>query len=202
MDAHTHVILEVLNALQGSKLRYVLKGGTALMLCYGLDRISTDVDLDQQDGALDFFELMDTLCSFRGYTCNHGKDTTSVKRCHIHYGGTMPLKVEVLMRDADIPESMYHKDSRGFWVYNIRELARKKTVAYSGRDRIRDAYDVCYLVLNYYDSIDLPLVRDALVAKGVEQIDYLINTQHDDCIDARRLYDMFLAVWEKLNLKL
>lgn len=43
-SAHVRVMRAVLAAMQDSPL--VLKGGTALLLCYGLDRFSEDLDFD------------------------------------------------------------------------------------------------------------------------------------------------------------
>ena len=43
---HKKVILDVLRALNKETDAFILKGGTALMTCYKLDRFSEDIDLD------------------------------------------------------------------------------------------------------------------------------------------------------------
>ena len=45
-EKHLHVIIAFLQALNVRTASYILKGGTALMLCYGLTRFSEDIDLD------------------------------------------------------------------------------------------------------------------------------------------------------------
>ena len=48
---HRHVIKTFLTELNScGNDRFILKGGTALMLCYGLDRFSEDIDLDGTRG--------------------------------------------------------------------------------------------------------------------------------------------------------
>jgi predicted nucleotidyltransferase component of viral defense system len=42
--AHVRIMRVVVSALQDTPM--VLKGGTALLLCYGLDRFSEDLDFD------------------------------------------------------------------------------------------------------------------------------------------------------------
>ena len=43
---HKKVIIDFLNYLNSQTDQFILKGGTALMLCYGLNRFSEDIDLD------------------------------------------------------------------------------------------------------------------------------------------------------------
>ena len=45
---HKQVMLNFLTELNQKSIDYILKGGTALFLCYGLDRFSTDIDLDSK----------------------------------------------------------------------------------------------------------------------------------------------------------
>ena len=49
INKHLEIIKEFLNTLSQNnyaKDNFTLKGGTALLMCYGLDRFSTDIDLD------------------------------------------------------------------------------------------------------------------------------------------------------------
>lgn len=200
---HKEVIMKVLEDLQFSVLHYILKGGTALMLSYGLPRFSEDVDLDQPQGALDFFTIMEHVAEANGWTLRRAKDTDTVKRAMLHYGERKPLKVEVSMREVYVPESFYQKDPKGFWVYNVQALTRFKCAAYSGRDRIRDAFDLCYLVSKYYDEMDEALrhsVSQALLGKGFDNIEYLIHNQPDELVDLNLLQDLYLEAWDRLNI--
>ena len=44
-QSHLRVMHEVLSSVQDTPL--VLKGGTALLVCYGLNRFSEDLDFDR-----------------------------------------------------------------------------------------------------------------------------------------------------------
>lgn len=200
---HREVILTVLNAVKLSKLKYILKGGTALMLSYNLPRFSEDIDLDEESGALDFFVIMEYVAACNAWEIRIAKDTHTVKRVFLHYGGDKPLKVEVSTREAYVPESFYQKDQEGFWVYNVQALTRFKCAAYSGRDRIRDAFDLCYLVSKYYDKMDEALrhsVSQALLGKGFDNIEYLMHNQPDELIDLNLLQDLYLEAWDRLHI--
>lgn len=84
---HRSVIVKVLQAFRFSKLKYILKGGTALVLAYGLTRFSEDIDLDQPQGAVDFIDIMEFVCMSNGWELRVAKNTCTVKRVFIHYGG-------------------------------------------------------------------------------------------------------------------
>ena len=45
-ELHKTVITNFLAFLNKSSDQFVLKGGTSLMMCYGLNRFSEDIDLD------------------------------------------------------------------------------------------------------------------------------------------------------------
>jgi len=74
-------------------------------------------------------------------------------------------------------------------------MAILKTMAYMQRDKIRDAYDVPFIINNYYDKLNENtkiLLQDALSYKGIEHLDYLIHNQPDELIDNKKLEDNFL----------
>jgi len=48
-NKHKYVIEDFLQYLNKQTSDYVLKGGTALMECYGLSRMSEDIDTDSLD---------------------------------------------------------------------------------------------------------------------------------------------------------
>ncbi len=172
------------------------------MLVYGLDRFSEGVDLDQPEGATDFVDLIAHVCQVHGYTYRLDEDTTTVKRCSIYYGGSHPLKVEVSMRSTSVSEYDYSEFEFGH-VYNIDVIAEQKASAYSARDRIRDAYDLCFITLNYGRQLGPStrrVVANAFLSKGFEQADYLVLNQPDELVDNNKLMDMFVDSWDQLGL--
>ena len=76
-------------------------------------------------------------------------------------------------------------------------------MAYQGRDKIRDLYDLSFIVNNFFEDLSHQtkgMIRDTLSYKGIEQFDYLVATQQDPLIDKDRLAEGFLRMHEKLGL--
>ncbi|MDR1590188.1 MAG: nucleotidyl transferase AbiEii/AbiGii toxin family protein [Oscillospiraceae bacterium] len=198
---HGEVIADFVASLNVNNENYVLKGGTALSICYNLDRFSEDIDLDGTERRL--VELVEAFCKKNGYDYRVAKDTNTVQRCMIHYGNTQkPLKVEASYRrlriDADETARI-----NGVLVYGIESLCVMKANAYTSRDRIRDLYDLAFICNGYFDRLSpqtLVLLRNALEYKGLEQFDYMVNTQSDELINPDKLAGDFLKMFDRLGL--
>lgn len=181
---------------------YILKGGTALMLCYGLDRFSEDIVLDGKGSAI--IDLVDLYCKHNSYEYIIDENTETLKRCMIHYGGNKPLKIEVSCRKKHININEYVKIN-GINVYTIERLAAMKCTAYASFGKIRDLYDLSFICCNYYEGFSRQtknFIFDAVSAKGIEQYYYIINNQTDDLINKEKLSAMFLSAIEKIGLRL
>lgn len=197
---HRYVIDDFLHFLCENTNSYILKGGTALMQCYNLDRFSEDIDLDGKGNSI--FDLVDCYCKSNSYEYRIAKNTDTVKRCMIHYGGSKPLKIEVSCRRNFIDKNDYVRIS-GIIVYTIERLAAMKCSAYASRDKIRDLYDLSFICCNYYNRLSEQtknFIFDTISAKGVEQYDYLVNNQPDELINKEKLLDLFLTAIEKIGL--
>lgn len=203
---HKEVIVDFLTFINKVDNRFVLKGGTALMLCYGLSRFSEDIDLDGFDRG-SFFKDVDSFVKmfsqkYPGIYARRAKDTDTVKRVFIHYGGMKPLKIEVSYRKKSISSSEYCVIG-GILVYTISGILVMKLNAFSSRDKIRDLYDITFLYSNYYGYFserDLASLRDILSYKGFEYFDYIVRTQQDDLIDNNQLADAFISMYYSLGL--
>ena len=60
-ELHKTVITNFLAFLNKSSDQFVLKGGTSLMMCYGLNRFSEDIDLDANH-KFQFFKIVEQFC--------------------------------------------------------------------------------------------------------------------------------------------
>ena len=149
-DNHRVIIDNFLRFLNTRSDDFVLKGGTALLTCYNLDRFSEDIDLDSKNKR-NITKIVDDFCNINGYSYTIPKDTDTTKRFMINYNNddTKKLKVEVSYRRTNIKETEYTKINN-ILVYNINELCLMKAMAYSGRDNIRDLYDICFICNNYF----------------------------------------------------
>lgn len=201
-NEHKATIQNFLKYLNRKTDRYILKGGTALMECYGLDRFSEDIDLDSTDHNT-ISSIVDRFCMDKGYKYRTAKDTDTVKRYFINYGNDeKPLKVEISYRQKEI-RTDFCTNINGINVYSLDRLARMKCAAYSGRDKIRDLYDVCFITNRYLNDLSLDTqdqIRISLEAKGIEQFDYIISTQKDELVDVDKLADDVLSAFDSLGL--
>ena len=200
---HGEVIADFMKYLNGKTSTFVLKGGTALYLCYRLDRVSEDIGLDGREKRLTAF--VKGFCEKNGYSYRVAKDTAMVERCFVNYGIVgKPLKIEASYRRMEIPIEET-KVINGIRVYDIDSLCVLKTNAYSGRDKIRDLYDVTFICNNYFGSLSpqtVALLRSAVEYKGIEHFDYVVRNQPDELIDNDKLASDFLKMYDRLGLLL
>jgi len=210
-EEHKRMLGKTVKAINEDSSGFILKGGTALLLFYGLDRMSVDIDLDAA-GARSF-ELREKLKGIiedysreNGWEYRIGKDTDAVQRFFIHYSKDNerlePLKIEVSFRNNEI-EAEEVCSIEGIRVYTLDALAQRKASTYLQRDKIRDLYDICYICANKYSLLSKEskrLIRWALEYKGIEQFDYMIRTQPDPLINSDVLETRFLEALEKNGL--
>lgn len=199
---HRVVIDKFLKYLNGTNSNYILKGGTALLLCYNLDRFSEDIDLDS-NGSSNIKRIVNDFCKENNFSYRIAKDTIYVNRFLIHYNDmNKPLKIEVSNRNRKVDENSY-TSINNISVYNINKLCVMKAVAYNARDKIRDLYDITFICNNYWNELATEtkeFVKMNLEYKGIEQFDYLINTQKDELIDKEKLSNDFVTLFDKFGL--
>lgn len=198
---HYSVIVNFITYLESISDKFILKGGTALMLCYNLDRFSEDIDLDALSVNNDIIAIVDKFCVLNSMSYRVFKDTDTVKRCLIHYGGAKPLKIEVSYRRKSISSNEY-SIVNNILVYCINSMALFKINAYMHRDRTRDLYDIVFICKNYIKYLDsncITQITYALSQKGLDYFDYMIKTQKDELIDDNKLASDFLDVYSYLG---
>jgi predicted nucleotidyltransferase component of viral defense system len=198
---HSEVISSFLKHLNSQTDDFILKGGTALMACYGLDRFSEDIYLDGKNESIG--KYVADFCEKENFSFRVAKDTDTVKRYMIHYGDIgKPLKIEVSFRKKAIAHDEFTKID-DITVYTIDNLCAMKVNAYIGRDKLRDLYDLSFICKRYWDTLPAALkivIRNAIEHKGIEQFDYITREQQDDLIDKDKLADDFLTLYDKLGL--
>lgn len=128
----------------------VLKGGTALLLCYGLDRPSEDLDFDSSK-KMGLERRVDTALGkrYRIDELKTLKDTDTVQRLRLNYsdlqtgiGGS--LKIETSFRESPVPEQIVVWN--GIRVYSLDRLFIQKTTAFYDRTTARDLYDLSFIL--------------------------------------------------------
>lgn len=204
---HKRIIFDFASYLNSISDKFVLKGGTSLMLCYGLTRFSEDIDLDGVSNRVDFFKCVDRFVeTFRnkypGISYRKAKDTDTCKRAFIHFGQKKPLKVEVSYRDIVNAQDCVRIN--GIRVYDIDTLMIKKTFAFSHRDKIRDLYDITFIYKHYKSLLcykTLQMLRDVVSHEGLDKFDFIMKYQRDDLIDNNELTEAFLNMYYALGLR-
>lgn len=198
---HKKVIDDFLQYLNKQTDKFILKGGTALLECYNLNRFSEDIDLDGKSKNIE--DIVKRFCSNNNFVYRVAKNTNTVKRFMINYGNiSKPLKIEVSYRKAIINTTETTKIN-GIAVYTIDTLLLMKTNAYVGRDKLRDLFDVCFICNNYHNELSdtvLFNLRNALEYKGLEHFDMIVNQQEDELIDNDKLAEEFLKMYDSLGL--
>ena len=154
---HLEVMTEICHSFNRKGLPMVLKGGTALKLCYGLDRFSEDLDFDcakslNLDSSIQavFAQLGKTKQHLRNPDVSVTKDTQTVKRYRIIYADDINLKLETSLRGTPNDDDLIQLN--GILTYKIEKLIQQKLRALNGRTAARDLHDVIYLYENFFDS--------------------------------------------------
>ncbi len=172
---HTLVMASICQSFRENALPMVLKGGTALKLCYNLDRFSEDLDFDsvkplnlQTPINKVFAQLGKSRPHLRNPEITITKDTATVRRYRILYGGDKRLKLETSFRHQPSDDAL--TEVNGILTYKISYLIQQKLKAFTGRTAARDLHDVVYLYEHYFEAFG----QDELA-----EIDEIYNNQSD-----------------------
>ena len=167
---------------------FVLKGGTALLLGYGLPRFSSDLDFDRRRASIDLTRSIERgmqTAAITAQSLTTRKDTPTTKRYVLHYTGAagippQRLKIEASFRQADAINEDEVAVVNGIRMYTIERLAPLKIEAFLDRTLGRDVFDTAFLLARYANAIpDEHLVSiDAMLAEFGE--DGLLELITDD----------------------
>ncbi|HEC25408.1 MAG TPA: hypothetical protein ENI54_05310 [bacterium] len=206
IDGKHSIPLKLMRAISETvfknKLPLVLKGGTALLLCYGLDRISTDLDFDANKD----INLESVI--HESFDLQHGDDrpvliemnlkkhTDTVKKYIITYrpqniDNVSSLKIEMLLRRKfDESETDIIGDIK---VYKISALFNFKRTAFKNRTVPRDLHDIIFIGKNYNNFLNaeqLDFIKN--IYKNIDTVfnRFFIAYKEDDILKDRFLDDL------------
>lgn len=152
-EAHKQLMESVLKGLAETPL--VLKGGTGLLLGYGLDRFSEDLDFDSSRKMNLESKIRRSMPQdFQLHQIHTLKNTDTVTRYRANYSssqGARSLKLEVSYRtpapDGDV------RVIDGIRIASLpRILDQKLRAAHDGQDtrtKVRDLYDIEYIARRF-----------------------------------------------------
>jgi predicted nucleotidyltransferase component of viral defense system len=172
---HKVVLLNILreifndNQLSG---QVVFKGGTCLMLFYGLDRFSTDLDFDLRDKVSDINRQQITKIVAKHLTIDMDYDKHFTYYWSGSYqSGLQRIKLEVNKRPW--PQAVEYQDFYGLTIPTLApdKMFAHKLVAITDRRILqnRDLYDA-YFMFNHGFEIDQSIVK---LRTGLTLVEYL-----------------------------
>ena len=152
---HKVLIKTIVKALADKRL--VLKGGSALMLAYNLDRYSEDIDYDSNT-KINLVPHLNKIMNNQhrmDYKIITKKHTDKANRFDIKYSTEraedVTLKIET-KNNCHIPTTAFHSKP-GFKVYTINRICEGKLHAASERIKARDFYDLGFIARNYKQKL-------------------------------------------------
>jgi predicted nucleotidyltransferase component of viral defense system len=182
----------------------VLKGGTALLLCYGLDRFSEDLDFDSPK-KFNIANRVERILSrySAAYEVKTVKDTATVQRIKSHYSGVVGdrlLKIETSFRNAPKEDQITVID--GIRTYTISTLIEQKIEALTNRTAARDLYDVAFLSRSYFPSFSEEAKQKlSVLMQDLDAIEQRFQDafEEDEIMDAYALPALILQITEALK---
>lgn len=164
---------------------FVLKGGTALLLYYELDRFSEDIDLDAFSDNMNIYNKIKE----NNWEINVKKNTDTVYRIMLDYGakndnGSYPLKIEISSRNKNLlnSKSLKYSNINGVNVYNLDEILKMKLVAFGNRDKIRDFYDLSFFLEKEPNCFSNEMLKDLkakMEYKNLDELAFLLNKEFE-----------------------
>lgn len=143
-------------------------------------------DFLNEDEALELFEYLKIINKHKDIEDFMKYELTKLyfkefKNSQSHLGD-YPLKIEVSNRNKLFLQnnSLKYENIDKVNVYSINELIKMKTIAFSGRDKIRDFYDLGYLLEKYpnnFSKESLFAIHEKVSYAGVEELNLLLKDE-------------------------
>lgn len=207
LDSEMQLHVDIMRAVAKDfhDIPMVLKGGTALLLCYGLDRFSEDLDFDAPKKFTIAHRVERILSRHtQKYEVKTVKDTSTVQRLKSHYAGLAGddryLKIETSFRNP--PADEHIKVIDGIRTYTISTLIDQKISALAGRTAGRDLYDVAFLTRAYGDSFSSEaMAKLAAIMLDVNEVEkrFEYAFEEDDILQSEALPATILQITEFLT---
>ena len=171
----------------------VLKGGTALLLVYSLDRHSVDIDYDSP-AKLDLPSRLDGIMrsTRMEYKIVDRKHTDTTSRVFIHYrtGRVKDGRLKIETKNNRVINPSHVHNNPGFLVYTIDKLCEHKLDAINTRTKGRDLYDLAHIAKHYSSELSADnvtnlkaLARDRTLRNRFYEDWHNENTTKDKSID-------------------
>ncbi|MDR0645591.1 MAG: nucleotidyl transferase AbiEii/AbiGii toxin family protein [Elusimicrobiota bacterium] len=185
----------------------IFKGGSCLMLFYGLDRFSTDLDFNIRAKSVNVEAVEKILKKNAALEEYYEKKHTYFWQASYEYG-QRKIKIEINKRLYPTPQKIAYKDYYGLTIATLapEQMFAHKLSAIGERSKNRDLYDAWFMFEKNWD-IDEGIIRDR-TGKTVKE--YLLELAEEipNSLDKRGilnelgevLYSDEQKKWAKNNL--
>lgn len=194
-----------------NNLPLTLKGGTALLFGYSLDRMSTDLDFDANRDVNLESVIAKAFASYHSENrpvlidLNLKKHTDTVKKYMVTYGECNTDKKENLKIEMSFRRGYQESETdviNNMRIYKLPVIFDFKKMAFQDRTVARDLHDIIFIGKNYINNLNaeqISFIKN--IYKNVDAIfnRYFIAYKEDDMLKDRFLED--LSDLEKLVSK-
>jgi len=194
-NIHQDFMRKILEEINKKNLPTVLKGGTALFLCYNLDRFSEDIDLNSEKkfNLESLIKIASKRSNITIKSIKITKDSNTTRRYIISYNNYMRLKIETSFREKINFDNV--QKINNIQVYNINEIAKMKLLAINGknaRTKARDLHDIIWIFSNYYHLLNERIGLDIIeLSKNLERLfEFQIDYDCDDLLSGTYFEDL------------
>ena len=199
---HERFMRSICEDIAKNKLPITLKGGTALLLCYGLDRHSEDIDLDsnKKNDLTHIIQDAAKKLNIDIQKISLPKDTETVRRYKVAYTQghiAKSLKIETSLRHG------YDKEKtvliNNIQTYKKSHLVYLKIAAFQNRTVARDFHDLMFLANT---DINIRAELSPFIIEQFKQINPLFDKLHAAYQDDELLVDLLytdFGLLEKLH---
>ncbi len=147
-----YAMKEILETLSKANKPLILKGDSALMFFYQLDRISTDLEFEAMEQT-DIYSLLSEK-----FDVFYSQNTNTIKRYKVNIGLTNPLKIEISLKEK---ESLQYKNLNGINVYSIDSIFKQKLENIKHKTLAHDLYDIAFILDNYFSKLSIESKEEA-----------------------------------------
>lgn len=210
---HRQVMQTICEVIQQDDKPLVLKGGTALLLGYNLDRFSEDLDFDLAKELTGHVNI-EAICKAAQRKLGQNgvkltltdfkvlKKTDTTHKCRALFDSDqdappIPLKIEVSSRS--LPKAGDIRDAKGIKVYSVHEIARQKLLAAREdqskpyRTAARDLHDLAFMATQYESELTddiLTELEDFFISPEILMERYAGAYSADLLLDGRLFEDL------------
>ncbi len=179
-QVHKRLMKAVCRVILDDNKPLVLKGGTALLLCYGLDRFSEDLDFDIECSLRGHINI-ESVCRQAVKLANKDgsqirleaffkqKKTETTHRCRPSFsmpGESTPFSIKIEISSRQLPVQHEIAIINGVKVYRANAIARQKLLAATEdprrnyRTAARDLHDLAFLASKFEADLSADVLAD------------------------------------------